>query len=484
MTYNNQIRSASFGAIAAMGFGLPGLPARGPVFEAFDEGNLGKALESINKTVDEGNRAFEEFKRKNDERLKEIEGKGFDDVVRREELDKINKSIDEAQKANEAFAARLKRQALYGRTADEGESAEEREEKAFKWWAGTQIAGGRRVTRDDFGDDERDAVANYKRAFDTYMRHKGDDKLISAETFKALSVGSDPDGGFLVDADTSGRIVARIFESSPVRQYASVQSIGTDALEGLHDSDEAGFGWVGEETARTETSTPKLEKWRIPVHELYAKPSATQKILDDASINMEAWLQGKVTSRFARAESAAFVNGNGVLQPRGFLTYPDRAAAETFELGAIAQYATGVNGDFAANPNGADVLIDALYGLKAEYRASAAWFMNRRTTARVRKLKNSDGDYLWQMGIAAGQPATVLGYPQASFEDMPDFSGTGALGIAVGDLREAYQIVDRIGVRVLRDPYSNKPYVEFYTTKRTGGDVINFEALKLVSFSA
>ena len=440
-------------------------------------------LDQVAEAVESGNKAFEEFKTKNDEALKEI-NKGFDDVVRKEEIERINASITEAQKVNDQMAARLKRMSLYGKNSDEGMSPDEREEKAFKWWAGMQGLNGRRVSRDDFNSDAQDATAAYKRAFENYIRHKGDDKLMSADDLKALSVGSDPDGGFVVDADTGGRIVSRIFETSPMRQFANVQTIGTDALEGLHDNDEAAFGWVGETGARSETGTPKLEKYRIPVHEMYAKPSATQKLLDDASINMEAWLQGKVTDKFARAENAAFVSGSGVDRPRGFATYPDRASIEVFEVGAIGQYDTGVNGGFAAAPDGGDVLLDALYGLKAQYRSNAAWFMNRRTTSAVRKLKDSDGAYIWQPGIAAGQPASLLGYPQASFEDMADFTTTGALAIAVGDMNAAYQIVDRIGVRVLRDPYSNKPYVEFYSTKRTGGDVVNFEALKLIKFAA
>jgi HK97 family phage major capsid protein len=264
-----------------------------------------------------------------------------------------------------------------------------------------------------------------------------------------------------------------------MRAYASVQVISSDALEGLFDLNEASSGWVAETDTRAVTNTPQLGKWRIPVHELYAKPSATQKLLDDASINMEAWLASKVAEKFARDESTAFVTGNGVARPRGFLTY----ANGTTLPGTIEQVKTTVNGAFAAAPSGGDVLFNALYGLKAQYRANATWFMNRTTTALVRKLKDSDSAYLWTPGIAAGQPASLLGYPTASFEDMPS-PATGTLSIAVGDMREAYQIVDRIGIRTLRDPYSNKPYVEFYTTKRVGGDVVNFEALKLIDFSA
>jgi HK97 family phage major capsid protein len=258
-----------------------------------------------------------------------------------------------------------------------------------------------------------------------------------------------------------------------------VQVIGTDALEGLFDLERAGAVWVGETGARTQTSTPNLGKWRIPVHELSAMPAATQKILDDAAINLETWLADKVALEFALSENAAFVNGNGVDKPRGFLTY----GAGTTLPGTIQQLPTGVSAAFAAAPNGGDALIDALYSLKAPYRANATWFMNRATTKMVRKLKDSDGAYLWSPGIAAGQPATVLGYPVAAFEDMPD-PATDSLSIAVGDMRAAYQIVDRMGLRVLRDPYTAKPFVLFYTTKRTGGDVVNFEALKLIEFTA
>ena len=193
---------------------------------------------------------------------------------------------------------------------------------------------------------------------------------------------------------------------------------------------------------------------------------------------MEAWLAAKVADKFTRTENAAFVNGTGVGQPRGFLTYP----AGTTIPGQIQQRATGVSGGFGSDPAGADVLVKVIYDLKTNYRNSGVWFMNRLTTGGVRLLKNSDGGYLWQPSVQAGQPATLLGYPQATFEDMPDFSTADALAIAFGDLSEAYQIVDRLGVRVLRDPYTAKPYVKFYTTKRVGGDVINFEALKLVRF--
>jgi HK97 family phage major capsid protein len=325
-------------------------------------------------------------------------------------------------------------------------------------------------------------MAEYKGAFEKMMRI-GEEKMGGTDEIKALSVGSDPDGGYVVHPDMSGRIVDFVRETSPMRAYASIQVIGTDALEGVHDLDEAAAGWVNETGSRPTTDTPELQAWRIPVHELYANPKATQKILDDANINMEAWLAAKVSDKFGRTESTAFVTGDGTAKPRGFTTYADWSSAGTYTHGAIEQFDTGVNGAYAAAPAGGDVLINALYGLKAQYRANATWFMNRATTALTRKLKDSDGAYLWAPGIAAGQPASILGYPLAAFEDMAN-PATGSLSVAVGDMRATYQIVDRIGERVLRDPYSAKPYVQFYTTKRVGGDVLNFEALKIVNFKA
>jgi HK97 family phage major capsid protein len=276
----------------------------------------------------------------------------------------------------------------------------------------------------------------------------------------------------------NGQIVKQVFETSPMRAYAAVQVISTDALERLFDLNEAGAGWVAETAARPETTTPDLGQWRIPVHEMYGKPLAKQKLLDDAEIDIEAWLAGKIADKFMRLENAAFVTGDGVGKPRGFLTYPDGTTLP----GTIDQTNSGANGALASAPAGGDALIGALYDLKAQYRANATWFMNRATTKLVRQAKDSDGAYLWQPGIAAGQPATLLGYPVAPFEDMPS-PATNSLSIAVGDMRAAYQIVDRMGIRTLRDPFSSKPNVEFYSIKRVGGDVVNFEAIKIIKLA-
>jgi len=419
-------------------------------------------IKAAAEAVEKLNSAFEEFKSTNDANLQSR------DTVLDAKLAKIEADMDAAQKVADEAVLAAKRAS---RLVTEDSTGVDLDAKALHWARG--VARSRGIDVREFGNAEMIA---YKQAFQTYMR-KGE-QIMGAQEAKALSVGSDPDGGFVVNPDMSGRIVTRVFETSPMRAYASVQVISTDALEGLFDLNEASSGWVGETEARPETGTPALGKWRIAVHELYAMPTATQKLLDDAEIDMESWLASKVADKFARDEAAAFVNGNGVGKPRGFLSY----AGGTTLPGTIERIKTGANGAFVAAPNGGDALIDALYGLKSPYRVNATWFMNRSTAKLVRKLKDTDGAYLWAPGIVAGQPATLLGYPVASFEDMPD-PATGSLSIAVGDMRAAYQIVDRAGIRTVRDPYSAKPYVQFYTTRRVGGDVVNFEAIKLLEFA-
>lgn len=431
---------------------------------------MSEEIKKAVSAVDALHAGFEEFKKANDERLAQIEKKGSADVVTEAKLQKIEADLEKAQKIADEAVLASKRQSRV--VTDERGEVVDLDRKAQEW--ASMNARRRGAVVGSFGAADMDG---YKAAFDTFIR-KGEE-VMGPDERKALSVGTDPDGGYVVNPDLSGRIVMKVFESSPMRAYASVQVISSDALEGLFDLNEASSGWVGETDSRAETNTPQLSKWRIPAHELYAKPKATQKLLDDASINMEAWLASKVAEKFARDEANAFVVGNGVNKPRGFLTY----GSGTTLPGTIEQFPTGASGALAAAPSGGDALINALYGLKQQYRNNATWFMNRATLTLVRKAKDSDGAYLWSPGIAAGQPATLLGYPVASFEDMPD-PASNSLSIAVGDMREAYQIVDRLGIRTLRDPYSAKPYVEFYTTKRVGGDVVNFEAIKLVKLGS
>lgn len=425
-------------------------------------------MSELNEVIDNLGQAFEEFKSANDERLKQIESKGHADPLLEEKVNKANEAISEF----EAMKTKLEEvETKLSRKNKVIEGTDDLDQKALDFERVCASNKGVPFHGNMSGADYQD----YKKAFNAYLR-KGDE---TPEAMKALSVGSDPDGGYLVDSDMSGRIVTKVFETSPMRQYASQQTIGTDALEGLFDLDEASTGWVGETAGRPNTNTPQLAKWRIPVHELYANPSATQKILDDANISMESWLSGKVAEKMARVENTAFVNGDGSGKPRGFLTYPNGTTIPN----TIQQVKSGANGAFATAPNGGDVFMDLVYSMKAPLRNGAVFAMNRSVQAEVRKLKDSDGAYIWQAGLANGNPSSIMGYSIAEFEDMPDL-GTGSLSIAFANFAQGYQIVDRAGIRVLRDPYSNKPYVEFYTTKRVGGDVIDFDAIKLIDFSA
>ena len=431
----------------------------------FDVKQLGTDVANVAK-------GFEAYKETNDAILKEIQEKGAADPLLEEKLAKIEADMNKSQERLDAYELSLKRQARV--VTDVNGNEIDLDKKAADWSALAESH-----TKKSVAPLDASGMSEYKSAFDKLLRSNFDKDFLSDDERKTLSIGQDSAGGYLVHPDMTGRIVAKEFETSVMRSYASIATIGTDALEGYYDNDEVGFGWVAELEARPETTTPAIGKWRIPVHEMYAMPSASQQVLDDAIISLESWLDGKIADRFSRAENDGFVNGDGVDRPRGFLTYPDG----TDLTSSIEQFDTGVNGDFAAAPNGGDVLIDAVYGLKAVYRNNGTWFMNRATTAKTRKLKDSDGAYLWQPGVQAGQPATLLGYPVASFEDMPD-PATGSLSIAFGDMRQAYQIVDRMGIRMLRDPYSSKPKVLFYATKRTGGDMVNGEALALINFQA
>lgn len=421
--------------------------------------------EEIKSLVEDLGRTVKEFRDQHDQRLAELE-KSKDDPLLKEQVDKINDRISEIEKQKADLERKMARKQM---EADREAVDIELKAKQF-----SQVVSKKRSENIELNAEQ---FKEYERALNKFMR-KGVE-MLTADEHKALSVGVDPDGGYTVTPDMSGRIVEKLFETSPMRTVASVQSINSGALEGLYDLDEADSGWVSETGSRTETNTPQFASWRIDTHEQYANPAATQKMLDDSSFNIEQWLANKVNNKFARKENAAFVNGNGVGKPRGFLTYADGTTLP----GTIERFNTGVNGGFAGAGAGADIFFDAVYGMKAGYRNGARWALSRNTQAEVRKIKDSDGNYVWQAGLQAGTPSTIAGYPTIDFEDMPDIA-TGSLSIAFANWGEAYQIVDRLGVRVLRDPYSNKPYIHFYTVKRTGGDVLNFEAIKLIEFSA
>jgi HK97 family phage major capsid protein len=295
-----------------------------------------------------------------------------------------------------------------------------------------------------------------------------------------MSVGSNPDGGYVVPLEieqTIDRVLAKV---SPIRALATVQQIGSNVYRKPISTNDAGTGWVAETDARPQTSTPNLSALDFPAMELYAMPAATQTLLDDAQVDIEQWLASEVQIVFAEQEGAAFINGNGTTQPKGILSYTNVADA-SWVWGDLGYIASGAAGAFAAS-NPSDALLDLAYAPKQAYRANATWVMNRKTEATIRKFKDSTGNYIWQPSVVAGQPATLFGFPVAVAEDMPDIAAN-SYSIAFGDFARGYLVVDRVGICTLRDPYSAKPYVLFYTTKRVGGGVQNFEAIKLMKFA-
>lgn len=305
---------------------------------------------------------------------------------------------------------------------------------------------------------------------------------LTSDEQKAMQAGSDPDGGYLLPASTQGRVVAKVYEQSIMRQLASVQMISTDKIEGLVDNGEADAGWVSELGSRSDTTTPTLGKWEIQAHEMYAMPKASQKILDDAATDVESWLAGKVADKFARVEGTAFWQGTGTGQPRGLASYTTAATGDaTRTWGEIEHVVSGANG--AWHTTQFDPVHTLIGAFKDQYLNNATFVMRRavRTAARILK-ESTTNRYLWEPGLQVGAPERFMGYPVRVDEYMPTLA-TGSLSLAFGDFRQAYQIVDRMGIRTLRDPFTAKPYVVFYSTKRTGGGAVNFEAVKFLKFS-
>ncbi len=329
--------------------------------------------------------------------------------------------------------------------------------------------------------DEAAYGAYSGKAFKRYLR-KGE-QVFSADEFKALTTGSDPNGGYLVPFATSGRIMDIVYETSPMAMLAYVETIGTDRIEIPNDEGEGAGGWVGEEEARAETATPQVGSQVIPVHELYAKPRATQRILEDAQIDLEAWLARKNGDKFARLEATAFITGNGVKKPRGILSYPISTSVGTRSGGGNIQYFPGGG----ASAYTADKIKNLpLLALKERYHANARWLMKRATLAGLAILRDDSGasagtgQYLWTPGLRDNSiQSQLVGYPISLADDMPAVT-SNAYSIAFGDFRQAYTIVRRLGITTLRDPYSAKPFVEFYSRMRVGGDVTNFEAMCLL----
>jgi HK97 family phage major capsid protein len=384
--------------------------------------------------------AFEAFKETNDQRLGEIERRMSADVVLEEKLDRIGAELDRQ-------AARLDEIAL-------------------------------KAQRPRIGEAKSEGPSEHKAAFNAYVR-KGDASALARIEQKALSVGSDPDGGYLVPDEIETEIGRLLKDASPIRAIAGVRQVSSAIYKKPFAITGAAAGWVAETAGRPQTASPTLAELQFPAMELYAMPAATQALLDDSAVDIDQWLPEEVHQAFADQESEAFISGDGTNKPKGFLAYT-KVADASWSWGNIGYVTTGVDGAFAAS-NPSDQLIELVYALKAGYCQNASWVMNRKTQSVIRKFKDADGNYIWQPAQGSAGRATLLGYPLIEAEQMPNIA-TDAYAIAFGDFRRGYLIVDRLGVRTLRDPYSAKPYVQFYTVKRVGGGVQNFEAIKLLKF--
>ncbi len=326
-----------------------------------------------------------------------------------------------------------------------------------------------------------DVELPHKKAFSAYLRTGDDDALRGLDIEeKALSTAVAAEGGYLVDPQTADQIVGVLRDASSIRAVANVVQVEATAYDVLVDHTDIGAGWADETTSSSETDTPQVDRISIPLHELSALPKASQRLLDDTAFDVENWLASRIADRFGRYESVAFVDGDGVDKPTGFLTYPT-IDNDLWDWGNLGYVATGTSGDFDASEP-ADAIVDLVYSLGARYRANATFVMNSKTAGAVRKMKDADGRFLWSDGLAAGEPARLMGYPVLIVEDMPDIAADST-AIAFGDFGAGYTIAERPDLRILRDPFSAKPHVLFYATKRIGGDVSDFAAIKLLRFS-
>ncbi|MDF1606961.1 phage major capsid protein [Hoeflea sp. YIM 152468] len=417
--------------------------ARGLVAVRADSGNATEILNQLNAT-------FEAFK---EERNKELEGINakFADVVQTDKVDRINAEITTLSKSLDEVNAALAAIKLGG-------------------------AGG------NTAEPEK---AEHTQAFNQFFRRGAEAGLRDLEVKAKLTTQSDPDGGYLVPEETETGIDRVLGTVSTIRSLARTMSISTNTYKKLVNMGGATSGWVGEEDSRPGTGTPTLREIAINTGEIYAMPGATQSMLDDGRIDIAGWLADEVSIEFAEQEGAAFATGDGVNKPRGILAY-DTVANASHAWGKLGYIATKEAADFKAastTVSPVDCLIELYYALKAGYRNNASWLMSDATMSTVRKFKDADGAFVWAPPTSAAEVATILGKPVHNDDNM-EAVGAGKFPIAFGDFKRSYLIVDRAGIRVLRDPYTAKPNVLFYTTKRVGGGIVNFEAMKLLKVAA
>jgi HK97 family phage major capsid protein len=429
---------------------------------------IGKEFEDLKKLVDEKNSGIDPLIKEHVSKLEESI------TLRQDESDKAHqKRMDDLdmliQKTPKGF--------------DDPDLARKDAEdfKTFKINAKAISRNGEGVR---FTDTDKDGISMdqfkaYKGVFEKLIRTSQPGVgYIDPDLVKDLSVGIDPDGGYTVTPVMSNRIIQRQYEMDPIRSLAAVESITTGSIQWLVDYDQAGFEWEGETDLPSDTTTPTFNQKKINVHIMATRPKATQVLLEDSGINVETWLGNHVGRRFSRGEAAAFITGNGVNQPRGFLTYDNYTTAGVDEWGRVERIAMG-----AAAALTADGFSNVKYSMIEELMDRGTWLMNRTTVREAMQLKDGEGRYIWQPGLQAGQRATILGLPLRMSTTMPAISA-GAFSVALADWAEFYMIVDRLGITMQRDPYTQKPFVEFYFRKRVGGDVINYQAGKIGVISA
>lgn len=436
-------------------------------------GALTTELKNFKTEYDTGLKALQkvvaDFRTANDEALN-----GKADAVTAEKVDRVNAAVDELKtKANATAELAAKIEKEIGNMV----------EKMAALTAGAGTKAGSQDPR-----MANPSAAEYCNAFDEYFRRGGDERALRQLEIKAaMTSGSDADGGFTVRPEMETQIDEVLKEVSPMRQLATIRTIGTDSYKKLVNQHGTASGWVGETDSRPQTEGAKLSELAFPVMELYAMPAASQGLLDDSFVDMGAWLAGEVELEFAAQEGAAFITGNGVKKPNGFIGGYDAVADASYVWGKIGYIATGAAGAYKTTdtpPVGADCLVDLYHAPKSAYRKNGTWLANRKTLGVTRKLKDGQGNYLLNMVFRPeGVIEEILGRPAVEMPDMPDI-GANSFSVAFGDFKRGYLIVDRIGIRILRDPFTAKPYVLFYTTKRVGGGVQNFEAIKLLKFAA
>lgn len=430
-------------------------------------------MAEIAKSVADLMKTFEEFKAANDQRIVAVEKKGTTDVVLAEKVDRINDEITRQHKELQTKLQEVEKKANRPSIGGDRGDKIEAEVKSFN----AQLRGhAQRLSRSLPAEVDAEAYGIYTKAVGTYLQHGKEG--MSADEIKSAQIGTDPSGGYLVTPEMDAAIDRVVTSVGAMRSLATVRQIGSASLKKIAQTSGVAFGgWGNERTAPSETATPDLDELEFTPGTCWAAPRATAELLEDASIDVASWLVGEVDLIFDENESSGFISGNGINKPRGLLSY-DTVANAAYAWGKIGYVRTAAAAGFAA-ANPSDRLIDLMHAPKRQYRGGASFLMTDTTLAAIRKFKDGQGNYLWVPGLQGGVVGVLMGKPVVT-DDFMDELGANKFPVAYGDFKRGYLIVDRRGTVVLRDPYTAKPYVIFYVTRRVGGGVQNFEAIKLM----